>query len=68
MLNNTWSFMEIKCPESIKKPLGIYVSAEAVPSEPFFISVMNVIPQSLFHAAAETGIALAVISIKRING
>ena len=60
--------METECPESIKRLSGIFVIAEAVPSEPFFMHVISAIPVSLFHAAAETDIALPVISIRQRNG
>ena len=57
MAGSIWHFMETECLKSIKKPLRISVIAEAVLSEPFFMPVMTVIQDSLFHAAAETGIA-----------
>jgi hypothetical protein len=48
--------------------LRISVIAEAALSEPFYTPVMTAIPYSLFHAAAETDIALPVISISQRNG
>jgi hypothetical protein len=68
MENSIWNFMEKECPKSTKKPLRISVIAEAVPSEPLFMFVMTVIPDSLFRAAVETGIARPVSSINQNNG
>ena len=68
IVDSTWNFMEIECQKSIKKLFKISVIAEAAPSEPFFMPVITVIPDNLFHAAAETDIALPVITIRQRIG
>jgi hypothetical protein len=68
MGRNIWHFTETECQKSIKRHLRISVIAEAVLSEPFFMPVMTAILDSLFHAAAETGIALHVSSINQRSG
>ena len=68
MENSIWNFMETQCPKSIRRLSGISVIAEAVHSEPFFRSAMNVIPSNLFHAAAGTDTAHPVISIRQRSG
>jgi hypothetical protein len=60
--------MEIECPNPIKKPFRISLTAEMVPLEQWYMSAVTVATCILYTVAAATAIAPTVSMIRQING